>query len=131
MTDVSAHVGHERDVEVEAWEGVVTWRTLLSGDRTPTSGLTIGSAEIEPGASERGARHHHADPEAYYFISGTGLVHIDGIEHPVEPGSIVFIPGDTPHFVRNTGTETIKLLFVFAVDSYDDVHYVYDDETPQ
>lgn len=128
MTGITPHVGHERDVETEAWEGVVTWRTLISGDRTPTAGLTVGSAEIEPGSSEAGARHHHADPEVYYFISGTGLVHIDGVEHPVEAGSVAFIPGDTPHFVRNTGTETLKLMYVFAVDAYPDVNYIHDDD---
>ena len=128
MDGISAHVGHERDVDLEAWDGIVTWRTLVSGDRTPTAGLTIGTAEIAPGASEVGARHHHADHEVYYVIAGTGLVHLDGVEHPIEPGSVVFVPGDTPHFVRNTGEDTIKLLYAFAVDSFSDVHYVHEDQ---
>ena len=130
MAEISVHVGHERDVEQEAWEGIVTWRTLLTAERTPTTALTVGSAEIAAGASERGARHHHADHEVYYFISGTGVVHIDGVEHPVEAGSVVFFPGNTSHFVRNTGDQTLKLLFVFAVDRFADVEYVYDDEVP-
>lgn len=125
MDGVHAHVGHERDARVEAWEGIVSWRTLLSADRTPTSAMTVGSAEIEAGASHGGA-HHHADHEVYYFISGTGVVHLDGVEHPVEPGSVAFIPGGTRHFVRNTGRGTLELLYVFAVDRFTDVEYVRD-----
>jgi quercetin dioxygenase-like cupin family protein len=130
MSEVAAYVGHERDVAREAWEGIVTWRTLVSADRTPSVGLTVGTAEIAPGATEVGARHHHADHEVYYVIAGTGVVHLDGVETPVEPGSVVFIPGNTRHFVRNTGHDTLKLLFAFSVDRFSDVHYVHDDEAP-
>jgi len=129
MDGIAAYVGHERDVEVEAWEGIVTWRTLLSADRTPSAAMTVGSAEIEPGASEQGACHHHADHEIYYFISGTGVVYLDGVEEPVEAGSVVFIPGNTRHFVRNTGDDILKLLYVFAVDRFSDVEYVHEVET--
>jgi mannose-6-phosphate isomerase-like protein (cupin superfamily) len=123
MNELSPYVAHERDIDVEAWDGIVEWRTLLSADRTPSAGLTVGIAEITPGSSEVGALHHHADHEAYYVIGGRGEVHLDGVEHPVEPGSVVFVPGGTPHFVRNTGTEDLKFLYVFAVDRFSDVVY--------
>lgn len=131
MSEISAHVGHERDVERESWPDIVAWRTLLSSDRTPSTGMTVGTAEIAPGSTVDGARHHHADHEVYYVIAGTGFVHLDGTEHPVEAGSVVFVPGNTPHFVRNTGDDTLKLLFAFAVDRFSDVQYVYDDEDPR
>jgi mannose-6-phosphate isomerase-like protein (cupin superfamily) len=126
MHAIAAHVGNERDVEIEGWDNIVKWRTLLSADRTPSAAMTIGSAEIAPGSSVDGALHHHADHEAYYFIAGTGQVHLDGVEHPVEAGSIVFVPGGTRHFVRNTGAETLKLLYVFAVDQFSDVEYKFE-----
>ena len=131
MTRISPNVGHERDVPEEAWDGIVTWRTLVSADRTPSAGLTVGVAEIAPGASEDGARHRHADHEVYYVLAGTGLVHLDGQEHPVEAGSVVFIPGDTPHFLRNTGDKTLRVLYTFAVDRFDEVTYVFDEATPR
>jgi mannose-6-phosphate isomerase-like protein (cupin superfamily) len=125
MDELIPHVAHERDIAVEGWDGIVAWRTLLSADRTPSAGLTVGVAEIAPGSSEVGALHHHADHEAYYFIAGHGEVHLDGVEYAVEPGSVVFVPGGTAHFVRNTGTETLKFLYVFAVDQFSDVDYVF------
>jgi hypothetical protein len=33
----------------DALRGKVPWRTLLSGDRTPTSQLTLGVSEVGPG----------------------------------------------------------------------------------
>lgn len=128
MDELVPHVAHERDVAVERWDGIVAWRTLLSADRTPSSGLTVGIAEIVPGASEVGALHRHADHEAYYVIAGHGEVHLDGVEHAVEPGSVVFVPGGTAHFVRNTGTELLKFLYVFAVDRFSDVVYHFPEQ---
>ena len=65
--------------------------------------------------------------ELYYFLSGRGNVHLDGVEQPVEAGSVVFVPGGTPHFVRNSGDEVLRLLYVFPVDSFGDVEYVFPD----
>ena len=118
-------VGHESTLELEGLGPIVSWRTLVDGDSTPTERITAGIAEIDPGAPVDGALHHHSDPELYYFIQGRGAVHLDGEEHPVEPGSFVYVPGGTPHFVRNLGPETLKLLYVFAVDRFSQVEYVF------
>jgi hypothetical protein len=94
---VSAIVVHESDSPLEGWDdpvrGTVTWRTLLSGDRTPTKGLTVGVAEIE------------------------------GVDHPIRAGTTVFVPGNTLHGARNTGPEVLRVLYVFATDSFSDVVY--------
>jgi len=123
--DIRPHVAHERDVEVEGWGEIVTWRTLVSADRTPTAGVTVGTAEIPPRATVEGALHHHAPHEFYFFLSGAGRVHLDGDEHAVEAGSFVFVPGGTRHFVRNTGDEPLRLLYTFPVDAFADVEYVF------
>ena len=126
MDPIRAYVGHERDSDIEAWDGIVTWRTLLSADRTPTRSITAGVAIIEPDASEEGAEHHHADDEIYYFVAGTGEVVLDGVAHEVTEGSVVFVPGNTRHFVRNTGAVDLKLFYAFCVDQFSDVVYRYD-----
>jgi mannose-6-phosphate isomerase-like protein (cupin superfamily) len=121
----------ENDCPVEGWSypicGGVTWRTLLSGDRTPTSHMTVGVAEIAPGDPHRVYPHRHQPPEVYYILAGEGVVTVDGIDHPVRARSTVFIPGDTWHCARNTGTDTLRLLYVFAVDSFADVTYEFAD----
>jgi len=116
---------HEDDVATESWDGIVSWKTLLSADRTPTAGLTVGVASIAPGAAVDGALHHHEPHEIYFVISGDGLVHLDGSEHPIAPGTSVFIPGGTHHFIRNTGDSELRLLYAFDVDSFDEVAYEF------
>ncbi|MEI7593042.1 MAG: cupin domain-containing protein [Actinomycetes bacterium] len=133
MTDVSdetatpSTVLHENDCEFEHWHGIVSWRTLVSGDRTRTDSLTVGTADIKAGSSVTGALHRHDPPEVYYILDGQGTVFIDDEEHLVSAGSTVFVPGGAWHYVENTGETTLRLLFVFAVDSFDQVHYEYPD----
>lgn len=127
MTRSKPVVLHEDECEVESWNdetrALVRWRTLLSSDRTPTNSLTLGVAELPPGASKPIYTHRHAQVEAYYVLSGEGIVSIGGVEHPVRQGSAVFLPGDAEHGAVNTGTETMRLLYVFAADSFDQVEY--------
>jgi mannose-6-phosphate isomerase-like protein (cupin superfamily) len=118
---------HREDVPARSWPGIVTWRTLL-GDGPGSERITLGVATIAPGAAVDGARHRHTEPEAYYVTAGEGVVHLGGEEHPVRTGSCVFVPGDLSHYVENRGPVPLELIFVFAVDRYDDVVYVFDDE---
>lgn len=124
-------VVHEKDVQFEGREdashGGVTWRTLLSGDRTPTSQLTLGVAEV-PAGEETPRIHRHAAAEAYYVLEGIGVVEIDGSAHRVEKGSAVFLPGDSLHRLRNTGSVPLRLVYVFPVDAFEDVVYVFPEE---
>ena len=123
MADPEPHLVREQDCPEESWGDIVSWRTLISADRSPTEALTVGTAEIHPGASTDGALHRHQPPEVYYFLAGTGVVHIGDAAYPVEPGMAVFIPANEWHFVANTGTEPLRLLYAFAVDSFDEVRY--------
>jgi mannose-6-phosphate isomerase-like protein (cupin superfamily) len=122
-------ITHEEDCELEgardALPGSVRWRTLISGDRTPTHSLTVGVAELEPGESRDFRPHQHAQPEVYYILSGTGIVTISGTEHPVRPASAVFIPGAAEHGARNTGSELLRLLYVFPSDSFAEIRYAF------
>lgn len=131
MSNAKPVVVDENSCEIEGWSdpvrGAVTWRTLLSADRTPTSNMTVGVAEIAPGAPDRIFPHRHQPPEVYYILAGEGVVTIEGIDHPVRPGSTVFIPGDAWHSTRNTGPAVLRLLYLFAVDSFADVRYTFAD----
>lgn len=120
---------HEEDCEFEgapeATSGSVRWRTLISGDRTPTESVTIGVAELEPGESSHFRPHRHAHAEVYYILAGEGTVFVSGSEHLVRPGTTVFIPGGVEHGALNTGTGLLRLLYVFPSDSFSDIEYEF------
>ncbi len=120
----------EEACELEGWDvpgvGKVVWRTLLSGDRTPTSGLTVGIAEVAPSqAGDLFVHHRHAAPEVYYILAGQGIVTVAGVDYPVRPGATVFIPGNTWHGTRHAGSAGLRMLYAFAVDSFADVVYEF------
>lgn len=123
---------NERDCDLEEWSdevrGKVQWRTLLSGDRTSTSGLTCGVAELPVGSPESVTLHQHDPVEVYYILEGNGVLTIDGIEYEVSTGSTAYIPGNTLHGLMNTGVSPLRLLYIFPVDSFRDVEYVFPDE---
>ncbi len=122
-------VVHESDCPVEDWSDLgrpsVRWRTLISADRTPTNSLTMGVTDIEPGAPDELHLHRHEPAEVYYIVAGEGYVSIDGERHGVGPGDAVFVPSHALHAVANTGDETLRLLYVFGVDSFTDVEYLF------
>ena len=111
--------------QLDGWDdsvkGLISWRTLFSGDQTPTNALTAGVAELQPGGWL--GLHRHTPPEIYYVLEGRGIVSLDGTEHKVAAGAAVFIPGDCEHGIRNDGAEPLRLLYAFAVNSFDEVEY--------
>src|SRR5512140_1077296 len=91
----------ESQCEIEGWDdpvrGVVTWRTLLSADRTPTDSLTMGVAEMREADDVDVRLHRHAQSEAYYILSGRGVLRIEDVDYPLGPGVTAFIPGGALH----------------------------------
>lgn len=117
------------DCETESWRddvsGHVDWWTLFSADRTATSGLTVGVAEIPVGAPRPPQGHTHEQAEVYFFLSGTGEVEVEGTSTSVVAGDAVFIPGNIEHMAVNTGSEPLRLLYFFAADSFTDIVYKF------
>ena len=112
----------EHEVEIEGGEGDgVTWRTLTSADRTPTSALTSGVCEILPGGALQ--IHRHPTLELYHFLEGAGVVTLGSEQCAVRPGTTILIPADTVHGIRNVGETVLKLFYVFPVDSFAEVVY--------
>ncbi len=117
----------EADAAQDGWDdpvrGRLRWRTLFSKGATPTAGMTCGVTEFQPG--EWLGLHRHAPPEIYYIFAGAGLMSLEGHEIPVKAGSAVFIPGMAEHGIRQTGSEILRLFYVFPVDSFDGVEYLF------
>ena len=105
----------------DATRGRISFRTLFSSEETGTSGLTAGLAELAPDG--RLNVHRHEAAEVYQVLEGEGVVTLDGTEHPVVPGSAVFIPGSAWHGIRATGPGTLRFSYVLQADGMGDVEY--------
>jgi quercetin dioxygenase-like cupin family protein len=114
------------DHPAEGWHderGHLTWRTLFSAGTTPSDTLVTGVAELPEGGFL--ALHRHDQAETYYVLSGQGVVTLESVDHPVRPGSNVFIPGGREHGARNTGAGVLRVFYVLAADDFADVEYVF------
>jgi quercetin dioxygenase-like cupin family protein len=60
-------------------------------------------------------RHEHDWEHEIFFHAGSGEVFMDGRWKPVEPGSVVFIPGNQEHQIKNSGGQ--PLIFVCLIPS--------------
>ena len=113
-----------RGEEAAAPEAAV-YKTLISGGLTRSESLTLGVAKILSGAAL--SAHRHRQPEVYLVLAGEGSVRVGAGVKPIKAGSAVFVPGDTVHSCENTGTSELRLAYVLAADSFDDVEYIFED----
>jgi mannose-6-phosphate isomerase-like protein (cupin superfamily) len=112
--------------------GIVSWKTLISSDKTATDTFTTDIATCPPSTSTSCPGHlklhRYTHVEIYHVTASKGVMSIDGKEHEVEKGSVVFIPEDAEHRIRNTGSEELVWLYVFAADGFGDVVYRFSEE---
>lgn len=108
--------------EGTASEGRLTWQTLISGDRTPSSRSVVGVADFPPQGELKA--HFHQQSEYYFCLSGSGRVSVNGALFELQPEVALFIPGGMEHGVL-AGPKGLRILYGFACDSFDEVHYTY------
>lgn len=79
--------------------------------------------------SAPGPYHLHNEVEnVYYVLEGDAVIRIDGVDHPVTPGSVVFIPPGIPHSATNVGTTDVRLLEIYAPVNVDFVEVADDNQ---
>jgi mannose-6-phosphate isomerase-like protein (cupin superfamily) len=117
------YVVNARDVERETWSdhrGKVGFRTIFGGLDIPGD-FTAGVTDLEVDGWL--GHHRHEPAELYFVLDGEGILTIDGEDHAVCDGTAAYIPGNSEHGIRNTGTSTMRFFYVFAVASFDQVEY--------
>lgn len=99
----------------------IRWKAFTGGPDAATQDITFGVCEVPPGGRLR--PHYHAAGEVYYVTAGSGDVLLDHEIVQVRPGSVLFIPADLVHGVRNHGSQTLSLMWIFAADHWSDLAY--------
>ena len=102
--------------------GSIRWKTLFSGDVTPTESLVCGIAIMSPGDSF--ALHCHPQPEVYFGLEGEVDVSINDTLHRLKPGVALFIPGNAVHGVRSAD-QPVRWFYTFAADSFAEIAYTF------
>lgn len=73
--------------------------------------LTVGVLRIQPGGVDM--QGTHAQDEVYAVVAGRGIVRLGDVDHPVEPGSIIFVPAGLAHRFHGN-KELLTLAYVMV-----------------
>jgi len=119
---------HLDEMEWSGWpsdqiakRGKAQWKELLGSGSGCQNDMTMGVVRIRKGESLE--PHFHAQPETYFTLSGRGTVTIDEVVFNVDPGRMLFIPGNARHQINNTNDEDLLILYTFAISDFSKIQY--------
>lgn len=91
------------------------YQALVGTDEQPTDRVRLGRSTYEAGTLER--LHWHPIEALYYVVSGSATVRdIEGREHPVSAGSIVYAPAGLAGAHEWQVHEALELLDIRATN---------------
>src|ERR1700682_4417057 len=80
--------------------------------------LVLGTEEIPPGGVI--PRHKHLEQDEILLIqTGTAHVSLNDKEYDVHAGGMVFFPAQTWVSLKNSGTDSISLVFIFSSPGFE------------
>jgi quercetin dioxygenase-like cupin family protein len=91
----------------------------LTPNLTGTGMLSMGYQTIAPGGRVR--QHSHGDQiELQICFRGRGRVVVDGVSHPLVPGTACFLGYDVKHEIINEEPEDLVMLWVITPAGLED-----------
>jgi mannose-6-phosphate isomerase-like protein (cupin superfamily) len=82
----------------------------LVTDEVGCRDLTQFFGVIAPG---RASEHSHVYDEVIYVLEGEGVLHTEGSDESVEPGSCIHLPPLLVHSLENSGDSPMRIVAVF------------------
>ncbi len=73
--------------------------------------LSCGIFSLRKGQSD--SQTAHDEDEVYFVLKGEGTIELNGVDKVIAPGSILYVPADTPHSFREI-REDLSLLVFFG-----------------
>jgi L-ectoine synthase len=98
------------DVVSVEWGNGVSRRFLTVDDGM---GYTVTDTIVRAGTRSPLQYRHHL--EACYCVDGSGMVvDAEGVEHPIEPGTMYALDNNDPHYLIASPIEDLRLICVFT-----------------
>ena len=100
------------------------YKLLVDSTKINNQGMPMGILELEPGAEL--PLHHHSPQEIYIIKKGSGLLLGGKKDRKVSSDTIIYIPKNEKHGLRNNGFVTLSFYWFFPTDCWKEVEYFYD-----
>jgi len=72
--------------------------------------LSVGLYTLGAGAVD--GQSPHLEDEVYYTVRGRATLYVDGDEHPVREGTVLFVPARAEHRFHDIVEELVLLVFL-------------------
>ena len=80
--------------------------------------FSIGTQTVAPGCFIREHTHAHNE-EIIFVVEGKGVARVDGVDHPIEKGSAVYIGLNRKHHFLNPNAEPMTFLWIMMPGGLD------------
>ena len=95
-------------------------RNLVSSKALGSPGrFSIGTQTVAPRSFIR-EHMHDRNEEIIFVIEGRGVARLEGVDHPIETGSCVYVATNEKHHFLNPHDEPMTFLWVFTPGGLDD-----------
>jgi len=76
---------------------------------------------LAPGSNTGGPDNRHRGADQWmYVVAGTGLAIVDGVQHPLQEGSLLVIERGEAHEIRCTGDKPLRTVNFYSPPAYSD-----------
>jgi len=90
------------------------FRVAMGNDRSQAAEMVIA-----PGHAEGGSENRHRGADQWLFVvAGIGVATINNRRYPLRVGTLLLIERGETHEIRNTGTEPLGTLNIYAPPAY-------------
>ena len=104
--------------------------TASSGSSpTPSTGLRSATHFVGYIPTARAPEHFHTYNEVIYVLDGEGVMHAEGNDWQLRPGTCIQLPARVVHCLENTGGDVMRVVAVFRPAGSPAAAY-YPDGTP-
>lgn len=63
-------------------------------------------------------KHAHDWPHINYVVEGSGILHMDGKDTPVEAGAVAYVPAGVLHQYKNAGTGKFRFICIVPKEGH-------------
>lgn len=71
--------------------------------------LSVGLYIVPAGGTDD--QTPHAEDEVYYAVRGRAKIRVGEDDHPVQPGTVLFVPATAVHYFHDISEELILVVF--------------------
>jgi quercetin dioxygenase-like cupin family protein len=102
-------------------------KMLIDNTNSLSQDVQINMGIVAPGAKHADHKHKVGYDEVYIILKGHAMVRLDGEEHTLTSGDVVYIPGGSYHAIANlSDQEELIIITVWPKHPAKGINPVYD-----